>query len=148
MTENKQSEKVQYLQMIQSSISRMSTSSALFKGFSATIVAGISLISYKDQHLIVVALSFIPVVIFFVLDVYYLQLERRMRYLFDMVRVGVKDCDFCLKPPKIEDIPKGDINEWELSKWQCFCSHSIKWFYPTMLAILIIIIILKGKGII
>jgi len=34
--------KIEYLQMIQEPISRMSTISAIFKGFAATIVAGIA----------------------------------------------------------------------------------------------------------
>lgn len=35
-----------YLQMIQSTIERMSTTSAIFKGFCATIVTGITAISF------------------------------------------------------------------------------------------------------
>lgn len=43
--------KIEYLQMIQEPICRMSTISAIFKGFAATIVGGISAISYKDVNL-------------------------------------------------------------------------------------------------
>ena len=39
--------KKEYLQMLQEPICRMSTISAIFKGFAATIVAGISAISYE-----------------------------------------------------------------------------------------------------
>ena len=40
--------KATYLQMIQASIDRMSTTSAVFKGFCATIIAGISAISFTE----------------------------------------------------------------------------------------------------
>ena len=43
--------KKEYLQMIQEPICRMSTISAIFKGFAATIVAGISLISYSTTRI-------------------------------------------------------------------------------------------------
>lgn len=44
---NSSSEKLGYLQLIQEPICRMSTISAIFKGFAATVVAGISMIAYS-----------------------------------------------------------------------------------------------------
>ena len=40
--------KVSYLQMIQCTIDRMSTTSAIFKGFGATIITGISAVSFTE----------------------------------------------------------------------------------------------------
>ena len=48
--------KKEYLQMLQEPICRMSTISAIFKGFAATIVAGISAISYSSTNVWVLAL--------------------------------------------------------------------------------------------
>ena len=78
--------KTEYLQMLQEPICRMSTISAIFKGFAATIVAGISAISYSTTNLWVLGLSFLPVLAFAIMDVYYLKLERKFRFLFDQVR--------------------------------------------------------------
>ena len=75
--------KKEYLQMLQEPICRMSTVSAIFKGFAATIVAGISVISYSDINIWVLALSFLPVLAFAIMDVYYLKLERKFRFLFE-----------------------------------------------------------------
>ena len=72
-----QNGKIEYLQMIQEPICRMSTISAVFKGFAATIVAGIAALSYNDVNPLVLALSFIPVLLFFALDMYYLRLESK-----------------------------------------------------------------------
>lgn len=44
--------KKEYLQMLQEPICRMSTISAIFKGFAATIVAGISAISYSTTNIL------------------------------------------------------------------------------------------------
>ncbi len=52
---------IAYLQMIQGNIDRMSTSSAIFKGFAATIIAGIATISFKDVNCWILGMSFIPV---------------------------------------------------------------------------------------
>ena len=59
--------KKEYLQMLQEPICRMSTISAIFKGFAATIVAGISAISYSSTNVWVLALSFLPVLAFAIL---------------------------------------------------------------------------------
>ena len=61
--------KTEYLQMIQEPISRMSTVSAIFKGFAATIVSGIAALSYCDVNSTVLALSFVPVLLFALLDI-------------------------------------------------------------------------------
>lgn len=63
--------KIEYLQMIQEPICRMSTISAIFKGFAATIVAGIAALTYCEVNVWVLGLSFLPVVVFSFLDIYY-----------------------------------------------------------------------------
>lgn len=136
---------IMYLQMIQSTIDRMSTSSAIFKGFAATIVAGVSAISFSDTNKWVLLLSFVPVLCFLILDVYYLQLERRFRFLFDRVRIGKKEVDFDLNPPKIKLILKLDKNA-NVRLCDCIKSPSIIWFYIPMISICTIVIILNFGG--
>ena len=135
--------KIEYLQMIQNAISRMSTSSALFKGFSATIVAGISMISYCQQKTMVIILSFLPVVLFAILDTYYLQLEKRLRHLYDLVREGTHACDFNMK---LNDEEVKDRKAAELRVIDCIKSFSIWPFYLTMILVLVTVVILKWKG--
>ena len=92
--------KKEYLQMLQEPICRMSTISAIFKGFAATIVAGISVISYPSTSIWILGLSFLPVVAFAILDIYYLKLERKFRFLFDQVRCDNHDIDFSMELTK------------------------------------------------
>ncbi len=63
-----------YLQLIQEPISRMSTASSVFKGFAATIVTGIAALSYNSVKLPILLLSFLPIIAFAALDIYYLRL--------------------------------------------------------------------------
>jgi len=134
--------KVAYLQMIQEAIGRMSTSSAIFKGFSAAIVAGISALSYQDVNILVLGLSFLPVLAFAILDVYYLTLERKFRFLFDRVRMDKHDIDFSLDLTK----DPAEVSEANATPLDGILSPSIYLFYPMMLVVLVVVFLLKMRG--
>ena len=136
--------KKEYLQMLQEPICRMSTISAIFKGFAATIVAGISAISYSTTNVWILGLSFLPVLAFAVLDIYYLKLERKFRFLFDQVRLDQHAIDFSMK---LTNDPL-EILRAKARTWDCIKSPSIYLFYPLMLLILIVVFILKWTNII
>lgn len=131
-----------YLQMLQEPICRMSTISAIFKGFAATIVAGISAISYASTNIWVLGLSFLPVLAFAILDVYYLKSERKFRFLFDQIRLDKHEIDFSMK---LTNDPL-EIISAKASTWDCIKSPSIYLFYPLMIAILVVVMILKTSG--
>lgn len=133
-----------YLQMLQEPICRMSTISAIFKGFAATIVAGISAISYASTNIWVLGLSFLPVLVFAVLDVYYLKLERKFRFLFDQVRMDKHEIDFSMK---LTNDPL-EIISAKARTWDCIKSPSIYLFYPLMLLILVAVFVLKCTNVI
>lgn len=133
-----------YLQMLQEPICRMSTISAIFKGFAATIVAGISAISYASTNIWVLGLSFLPVLAFAILDVYYLKLERKFRFLFDQVRLDKHEIDFSMK---LTNDPL-EIISAKARTWDCIKSPSIYLFYPLMLLILVAVFVLKCTNVI
>ncbi len=132
-------EKCQYLQMLQEPICRMSTISAIFKGFAATIVAGISVISYETTNIWILALSFLPVLAFAIMDIYYLKLERKFRFLFEQVRKDQHPIDFSMK---LTNDPL-EIISAKARTWDCLKSPSIYLFYPLMIAVLITVVLLK-----
>ena len=131
--------KKEYLQMLQEPICRMSTISAIFKGFAATIVAGISAISYSSTNIWILGLSFLPVLVFAVLDIYYLKLERKFRFLFDQVRLDEHEIDFSMK---LTNDPV-EIIRAKARTWDCIKSPSIYLFYPLMLLVLVAVLVLK-----
>ena len=136
--------KKEYLQMLQEPICRMSTISAIFKGFAATIVAGMSVISYSTTNIWVLGLSFLPVFAFAILDIYYLKLERKFRFLFDQVRLDKHDIDFSMK---LTSDPL-EIISARARTWDCIKSPSIYLFYPLMLLVLAAVLILKIANVI
>lgn len=133
-----------YLQMLQEPICRMSTISAIFKGFAATIVVGISAISYSTTNIWVLGLSFLPVFAFAILDIYYLKLERKFRFLFDQVCLDKHDVDFSMK---LTSDPL-EIISAKARTWDCIKSPSIYLFYPLMLLVLAAVLILKIANVI
>lgn len=141
---NMEEGKVEYLQMIQEPICRMSTTSAIFKGFAATIVAGISAISYSTTNTWVLVLSFLPILAFAMLDVYYIRLERKFRFLYKQVCTGNHAVNFLME---ITTDPL-EIISAKARIWDCIKSPSILLFYPVMLVILIVVIVFKCTNII
>ena len=136
-------EKIGYLQMIQEPICRMSTISAIFKGFAATIVAGIAVITFSTVNLWVLGLSFIPVIAFAILDVYYLKLERKLRFLYEQVRTGQHEIDFSIELTK----DPAEMKSAKARTLDCLKSPSIYLFYPLMIAILVTVFVLAACGV-
>lgn len=131
--------KIIYLQMIQEPICRMSTISAILKGFTVTIVGGISLVSFSKINWIILLLSFLPVISFAILDIYYLTLERKYRFLYEQVRNNKHDVDFSMNLTK----ESAEIVEAKAGIWDCIKSPSIYLFYPMMIVILILVLYIK-----
>lgn len=132
--------KLQYLEMVQSNIERMATSSALFKGFAATIVSGISALSYNEVNNWILIMSFIPVIGFMIMDLYYLYLERKYRYLYEEIRTGKKELNFNLSLEKFDKEKKKNAR---VRLYQLLMSPSFYFFYPILIVICLTVTILK-----
>lgn len=131
--------KTEYLQMVQEPICRMSTVSAIFKGFAASVVAGVSMILYDEIACWILGLSFLPVFSFAVMDIYYLRLERKYRFLFDQIRLDKHEIDFSMK---LTRDPK-EIKAAKARVWDCITSPSIYLFYPLMFLILVTVFVCR-----
>ena len=162
MKENKSDKKnnddlIGYLQLIQEPIGRISNMSAIFKGFAASIFAGFYVFETSVfsgdgvsrnicdfNNILLITLMVAPIILFMLLDVYYLRLERRYRYLYECVATGTHPCNFLIDIPKSkEEIKKADANYCK-----CFMSTSIWPFYFSMIILQIIVACLKIKGVI
>jgi hypothetical protein len=84
-------EKIKHLEFIQGVITRMNTNSFQMKGWMVAIVSAILAIfaSTKNHDFVLVAI--LPALIFWFLDAYYLQQERKFRGLYDDVAGITKD---------------------------------------------------------
>jgi hypothetical protein len=83
-------ERIKHLEMIQAIITRMNTNSFQLKGLSITIVAAILAIYAATQKVDFILIAIFPLIIFWFLDTYYLQMERKFRGLYNDV-AGVTD---------------------------------------------------------
>lgn len=126
-------EKLKHLEFIQNIITRMNTNSFQIKGWSIVIVSALSAIyaSTKNKYFFLVAV--LPTLIFWFLDAYYLNQERKFRGLYDDV-AGVTD-----KPKKIKLFamrPDLYVNG-KYSYWSAFFSGTILKMYLSIIVILI-----------
>jgi hypothetical protein len=78
--------KIKHLEFIQNIIMRMSNHSFLLKGWSVTIVSALFALAAKDSNPKFVLISYIVIVMFWVLDGFFLSTERKYRDLFNTVR--------------------------------------------------------------
>lgn len=75
--------KIKFLEMIQGIITRMASNSFLLKGWAVTLVAGMFFLSAREANSIFFLIAYVPVILFWFLDAYYLQLERKYRVLYN-----------------------------------------------------------------
>ena len=77
--------KFKHLEMIQSIIQRMANNSFFLKGWTITLIVAIFALSDPEMNQNYFGLVYIPVLAFWFLDSYYLQLERKYKLLYDDV---------------------------------------------------------------
>lgn len=112
--------KIKHLELIQGIINRLSSNSFMLKGWAVTLVAGIFAISSKDADKMYFLVAYIPVIVFWVLDAYYLRQERLYRCLYDEVRTKQEtEIDFSLDPSSLKNEKEDDFLSSLLSKTEC-----------------------------
>lgn len=83
-----------HLGMIQQIITRMGNNSFSLKGWSVGIMIAIFAFAGNNYHKAVVV-TLIPIIVFWILDAYFLMLERKFRLLYEEVRSKKEsDIDF------------------------------------------------------
>src|ERR1039458_2620376 len=79
--------KRKHLEMIQGIINRMASNLFYLKGWTITLIAALFALAAKDANPKYIFVAYFPVIIFWVLDGYFLSQERRFRALYDDVRM-------------------------------------------------------------
>lgn len=117
-------DKRKHLELVQGVINRMASNSFMLKGWAVTLVAGIFALAGKDTDKLYFLVAYVPIIIFWGLDAYYLLQERLYRSLYDKVRQMEKDkIDFSLKATTQEFNNKR--NRYD----NCLFSVTELWFY-------------------
>ena len=126
-------ENIKHLEFIQNVITRMNTNSFQIKGWSVVIVSALLAISASTKNYYFFLAGVFPTLIFWFLDAYYLNQERKFRGLYNDV-AGVTNEPkeiklFAMRP----DLYVGG----KYSYWSSFFSIKILKMYSEMIVILI-----------
>jgi len=123
-------EKLKHLEFIQNAIERMADHSFLLKGWAITISIGLfAFLKDKTINLHQALLLNLPILIFWLIDSFYLSRERTFRSLYQSR--SIEDNDFSLN---IKPLCKGR-NAW----WRSFLSHTLIVFYGALFVTMLII---------
>jgi len=135
-------DKIKHLEFIQNVITRMNTNSFLIKGWCIVIISAFFAIyaSTKDNNFFLVAI--VPTLLFWFLDAYYLNQERRFRGIYNDV-AGISTGDTNEKKEEIKpfQMPVNRYTKGSYSYWNTFFSITIVSLYLTIIASLVFIFI-------
>lgn len=81
-------ERMKHLEMIQGVIGRLSTNSFFVKGWSVTLAAALFAFAVQNEEWVFSALGVLAVLVFWLLDAYYLRHERLFRELYNDARLS------------------------------------------------------------
>lgn len=129
-------EKMKHLEIIQGVINRMASNSFMLKGWAVTLVAGVLALAGNNTEKLYFIIAYIPIIVFWGLDSYYLLQERLYRGLYEKVRLMKNsEIDFSMKATKAEFGSK--VNSFV----SCLISRTIFWFYfPLAIACTLVVV--------
>jgi hypothetical protein len=132
--------RLKHLELIQNVITRMANNSFLLKGWSVTILSAIlAIAASKDGLHQIVWIGFLPAVMFWLLDGYFLRQERLYRKLWDRIRTGDQEAptDFTM------DTSAVDAAVYSLIRT---CLTKTLYLFHGALVIVIILIVVLGHS--
>ena len=121
--------KLKHLEFIQSAINRMAGNLFFLRGWTITLITGLFALSAKDTSSKFVLIAYFLILIFWILDGYFLSQERLFRALYNHVRkLNEKDIDFSMIT---DEFKKDKKNSWLRSSF----SLTLLVFYLSLLGI-------------
>lgn len=118
--------KIKHLEIIQNVINRMASNSFSLKGWSVTLLTGILALSGQHTDKMYFILAYLPILMFWGLDSYYLLQERLYRSLYNKVlQLPADKIDFSL------DASKHECPSTETNFFKCAFSITELSFYLT-----------------
>jgi len=127
--ENKQ----KHLEFIQGTINRMAGNLFFLRGWTITLITGLFALSTKDTSQNYILIAYFLIIIFWILDGYFLSQERLFRALYDEVRMfDEKNINFSMNT---NEFKKDKKNRW----LQSMFSITLLVFYLSLLGITTII---------
>ena len=118
--------KHKHLDYIQGVINRMASNSFSLKGWAVTLIAGIFVLAGKDTDKMYFIVAYIPLLVFWGLDAFYLLKEKLYRALYNKVRT--------MNDAEIDFDMNIDLDEFKTDKntWLCclFSKTELLFYLP------------------
>ncbi len=126
-----------HLSMIQSTIQRMGNNSFMLKGWAVLVIVAIFTFAGEQNNVKCILFTIIPLIVFWGLDSYYLQLERKFRVLYDDVRSkNEEDIDYDMN---FNNVSITVESSKKLSYFKCLTSMTEILFYVTCIVTTVLI---------
>ena len=138
--------KIKHLEMIENIIERMAKNCFQLKAWTMTLFVLIVGLAAKDNERKFIIIAFIPIIVFWLLDTYYLRLERQYRILYKTVTEKRDDeIDFSMDLSQIQNMSISDSKK--ICPLNCFLSTTeIVFYLPITVTLGVIIYILNIFG--
>jgi hypothetical protein len=128
-------QKLKHLEFIQNVITRMNSNSFLIKGWTITLVSALFALSANDANINYVLISYIVILVFWVLDGFYISIERQYRDLYnDVAQKTEEEIDFSMNT----SIYKRGNRTW----WNGIFSKTLWPFYGIIFVITLLVVFL------
>ena len=125
--------KRKHLEFIQGAINRMAANLFFLRGWTITLIVALFAFFVKDANTDFVFVVYFPVIIFWVLDGYFLSQERLFRALYNHVRkLDEKEIDFSMNT--------SEYNEDKRNGWVCsMFSITLLFFYLPLVGVMLLV---------
>jgi hypothetical protein len=123
--------KIRHLDYIQGIISRLNSNSFIIKGWAVTIVSAVLALLATTNNKAFIAVTALPILVFWVLDSFYLQIERKYAILYKKVIEPDSTIPFF----SLDITNKAIVNERGTKFFDSFFSRTIKGFYISLLIV-------------
>ena len=125
--------KRKHLEFIQGVINRMAGNLFFLRGWTITLIAALFVLFVKGNNVDYIFIVYFPVIIFWILDGYFLSQERLFRALYDHVRkLDEEEIDFSMNVSKYK---KDKRNSWIYSMF----STTLLFFYLPLVGVMLLI---------
>ena len=132
--------KLKHLELIQGVVNRLASDSFRMKGWSVVLIAALFVLMAREGSFELAPIGFLPVVVFWLLDGYFLWQERLYRRLYDHVRhLEDSAVDFSMDVAPFKTV-------WTRGWCGATLSLTLVLFHGTLVAAISLFMVLTGLG--
>jgi hypothetical protein len=138
-------ERIKHMEMIQAVVARLAGNSFLIKGWALTLTGAFLGFGVNKNSSGLAGAAFLPIVVFWLLDTYYLRTERLFRELFTCVRSLDEDIEpfyMAATSKKFLTRVSMDAKSW----WKTVLRPTLAWFYVLLIVATVLVVVVICTG--